>query len=76
MATDKVTPIRRKGGTPAYRAIADTIIYAATRDAFNKYFRAVAAKHPKGNSGVATKAYLDALRARLEWYERSGGVRS
>lgn len=57
--------------TRAYRAVADQAVYDATRDAFNKYFRAIAIMYPKGNAGSAAKAYIEALRERLEWYEQA-----
>jgi hypothetical protein len=76
MATSNVTPIRaRKGGTPAYREIADQVITQSTKQAFNEYFRIVAKQYPKGNSGLAVKAFIAALRADLEWYEQAEAKR-
>jgi hypothetical protein len=76
MATSKVTPIgSRTGGTPVYRAIADQVITQSTKQAFNEYFRIVAKQYPKGNSGLAVKAFIAALRADLEWYERAEAQR-
>jgi hypothetical protein len=72
MTSSKVTPIRaRKGGTLAYRAIADQVVTDAAKKAFEDYFRIVAEQHPRGNMDLAVKAFVAALRADLEWHERA-----
>jgi tripartite-type tricarboxylate transporter receptor subunit TctC len=72
MTSSKVTPIRaHKGGTPAYRAIADQVIATASNKAFNVYFEMVAEQHPGGSTDLAAKAFVAALRSNLEWFERA-----
>lgn len=74
MTRATVTPIRKLEGAPAYRALADQVVREAIKNAFNEYFRAAVTDHPEGRSGIVVDAFIQALRARLEHYERAQEV--
>jgi hypothetical protein len=77
MTTSKVTPIRaaRRGTRATAYRIAYHALQKPLNEAFDGFFREFAVRYPNSTTGVLTQAYLNALRAHLEWREKAADTR-
>lgn len=59
--------------TKALRQLADREVHVALNSALDRVAILAALKQPHAHFDATLRAYLGAVRARLEWMERGGG---